>query len=364
MPDYWNLPIIGDSLSDATRQYGDWQRVGMQNVAANDASRVAAQQYWNSQVAQRDQEAFRRQELEDQRQLNQEAIGREQYRWETNRRDAAARDALTATLEREKIAAQTGTSARNETRALQEQDNAAENLAQPIAETGARLDAAQADWDAKTTALNTAVARITDQYPGLIKFDQTKGIKTFKPIKQADDKGDKAAQAAAFKANAQAAEVFDAHMLAENALKSVQNEFKVHQQKLGPNLTFAKRDGRYVVVNLLGKPGENEHRWVPPAIVGPPRPLPAPLTGFIPGRPRISTLTPPTGRPATGDTYEQFMDFLHGGQEHQNIHYPGLYTPPAPSSTWSPAAPPVGATIPQSGGRIIHQDDNVTVEEL
>ena len=264
----WNVPIIGDSLSDATRQYSDWQRVNLGTEAANIARRNEAERYWNSQVAQRDQEAYQRQQTEEQRRLNQEAVGREQYRWETGRKDVAARDELTAKLEREKIAAQYGGQ-------RDEQENVAENLAQPIAETGARLDAATADWEAKTTALNTAVDNLSRQAPGLIKYDSAKGVKMFKPVKQADEAADKVAQAAAAKANAQAAELINAHVLSENALENIRNEFGTHAQKLGNNLTYAKRDGKYVVVNLLGKPGMNEHRWVPQAITGPPLPVPA-----------------------------------------------------------------------------------------
>lgn len=107
----WNVPIIGDSLSDATRQYGDWQRVNLGTEAANIARQNQAEQYWNSQVAERDQEAFRRQQIEEQRRLNQEAIAREENRYRTTRADAAARDALSAQLEREKIMASLVTNA-------------------------------------------------------------------------------------------------------------------------------------------------------------------------------------------------------------------------------------------------------------
>ena len=258
----WNVPIIGDSLSDATRQYSDWQRVNLGTEAANIGRRNEAERYWNSQVAERDQEAFRRQQIEEQRRLNQEAIGRDQYRWETGRKDAAAYNSETAALERQRIAAVGGAQKLKDAQSLEEEANIANNLAQPIAVAGARLDAATEEWKAKTSALNTAVQSLT--IPGLIKFDAAKGAKVFKAEKQADEAGDKVAKAAADEANAKAAELINAHALAENALESAQYEFKGHEQKLGSNLTWDRRNGQYVVLNLRGKPGKNEYQWTAP----------------------------------------------------------------------------------------------------
>lgn len=291
MANLWTIPTYGESIPDAIRQFGSWQGVGMENVRSNLASRAAAQQYLNSQIAQRDQEAYRRQQIEEQRQLNQEAIAREEQRYQTGRKDTAARDSLTAQLERERIAATTGINASKEASALAQQENAAENLAQPIAETGARWDAAKADYAAKTTARNTVVNHLLTKYDrSLIRFDPAKGQNVFKPIKADDQK----ARAAADAANAEAAEIFNAHALSEETLDAVTQEFNTHAQKLGNNLTWAKRDGRYVVVNLLGTPGANEHRWIPQAVVGPPRPVPSTLVTTAPPAPPPAT--PPAGR--------------------------------------------------------------------
>lgn len=268
----WNVPLVGDSLSDVTRQYGDWQRYNLGTEAANIKRRNEAEEFWNQQVAQRDQEAYRRQQIEQQRELDAQQRAREQYRWETARADAAARDALSAKLERERIAAQYGQRDTQEARALAEEANVANNLAQPIAESGARLDAANADYQQKSTALHTAVGALTTRFgTNLIKFDPTKNVRAFKAIAQANDADKKRAEVAAFEANTQIADLANQHSIAEQNLEMAQNEFGVHQQRLGKNLTWAKRNGQYVVVNLTGQPGRNEYRWNPPPKPAPPR---------------------------------------------------------------------------------------------
>lgn len=266
------IPIVGRSISDATRQAGDWARYNA-GVEEGDIARAnAAEQNWNrwnANVAnlQRSDEA-----TQYDRGLQSDAITRQEFQWGMGRKDAAASDALRAKLEREKIAATLGLKTENETKDLAAIENAANNYTRTVDQRGKALDTAEAIWKAATAKLNSATSSVIQEYGDeLIRFDPSRNVKAFVPKDTTKPEAVKAATAA----NARIAEIATQHTLAQDALESADRSFADLQKQLGNfHLGADKRDGKWVVINPMAAPGKEEYRWIPQATVGPPRPVP------------------------------------------------------------------------------------------
>ena len=239
-----------NALGDLARQ--SWN-VAQTNLRTQKDD-IAAEQGWNADIAnlQRADEA-----TQYGRKANADAIARQQYQWGVGRQDAQARDALAATLDREKTAATLRLNQQEEAQGLAERNNVINNFKQAVAERGSALDNAEAAFQDASSRLNPQ--SIESKYTGLIEFDPTKKAFRAKEITNPASSG------AATEANAIIANAAAGLAQAKSRRDQLTAEFVALQKTLGGfNLTVDRRGGQWVIIDPLEAPGKSEHRWTAP----------------------------------------------------------------------------------------------------
>ena len=266
-----------NALGDLAGQSWNVAQTNLRTQEGDIARRNAAEQgwnRWNANVA----DLANQQEVEQYRRGEVARVAKENtFRWGAEQADRS--DARK--IDRERIAATLGLQEKAEAKDLAAIDNAANNFKKTVADRGSALDTAEKAWREATSKLNLATSTIVQDFgDDLIRFDNSRGVKAFVTKGQPDDdkKGTKtkAAIKAAARANERIAQLATQHTFAEDALGEASRTFDGLQKQLGNfNLTVDKRDGKWVVINSAADPDKAEYRWVPQAIVGPPRPVPA-----------------------------------------------------------------------------------------
>lgn len=229
--------------------------------------------------------------------------------------------------------------------------NAIEFSQQRVAETGSAFDQATKRLETARSAFDTRFNDVQKGLPtGRVKFDRATGgfvslIGTADPV----------LNAAIAKANDDLARHTAEYNLAVQEHKNVSDLFQQAQQQLPRGVQVGKQDGKWVINSPTLR---KTFSYVPQAIIGPPRPVPAAIAAPAVdlSQFRTGTNAPPIARPQSKQEYDAIPDgtlVQIGGQivtkQTQQQAAPALIAP-------RPAAVPFGST----GGATVMDFSNRT----